>query len=76
LPRFFSQDNVTITSDAAILPHPATKADVADVRAGVAQLKGDMAAAISGLEAQIIKWIVATLLTSTGLAFTIAKIIH
>ena len=60
----------------AILPHLATKADVADVRTDVAQLRGEVWAAISGLEARIIKWIVATLLTSTGLAFTIAKIVH
>jgi len=81
----------------AVLPHLATKADVADVRtevAGVrievggvrtevaevrgevAELKGEMGAAISGLEARIIKWIVGTLLTSTGLAFTIAKFVH
>jgi len=59
-----------------ILPHLATKADVADVRTDVAQLKGEMWAAISGLETRIIKWIVATLLTSTGLAFTIAKFVH
>jgi hypothetical protein len=49
----------------ATLPHLATKSDVADLRT-----------AISSLEARIIKWIVATLLTSTGLAFTIAKIVH
>ena len=60
----------------AILAHLATKADVADVRTDVAQLKGEMWAAISGLETRIIKWIVATLLTSTGLAFTIAKFVH
>jgi len=60
----------------AILPHLATKADVADVGTEVAQLKGEMWAAISGLETRIIKWIVATLLTSTGLAFTIAKFVH
>ena len=59
-----------------ILPHLAAKADVADVRTDVAQLKGEMWAAISGLETRIIKWIVATLLTSTGLAFTIAKFVH
>ena len=74
----------------AILAHLATKADVADVRTDVenvrtdvanvrtdvAQLKGEMWAAISGLETRSIKWIVATLLTSTGLAFTIAKFVH
>ena len=65
-----------VSAILAILPHLATKADVADVGTDVAQLKGEMWAAISGLETRIIKWIVATLLTSTGLAFTIAKFVH
>ena len=65
-----------VSGIVAILPHLATKADVADVRTDVAQLKGELGAAISGLETRIIKWIVATLLTSTGLAFTIAKFVH
>ena len=47
------------------LPHLATRSDVADLRT-----------AISSLGARIIQWIVATLLTSTGLAFTVAKIVH
>jgi hypothetical protein len=49
----------------AIIPHLATKADVADVKA-------DVAAA----ETTIIKWIVATVLVSAALAFTIAKFVH
>jgi hypothetical protein len=50
----------------------ATKADVADVRAEVAQVRADVAA----VETAIIKWIVATVLASTALAFTIAKFVH
>jgi hypothetical protein len=72
-----------VSGISAIIPHLATKADVADVRTDLAelrgdvsQLKGEMGAVISGLEARIIRWIVATLLTSTGLAFTIAKFVH
>ena len=42
----------------AIIPHLATKADVAAV------------------ETVIIKWIVATVLASAALAFTIAKFVH
>ena len=42
----------------AIIPHLATKADVAAV------------------EAAIIKWIVATVLASAALTFTIAKFVH
>ena len=50
----------------------ATKADVADVRAAVGQVKADVAA----VETAIIKWIVATVLASAALAFTIAKFVH
>jgi hypothetical protein len=42
----------------AIIPHLATKADVA------------------ALETVIIKWIIATVLASAALAFTIAKFVH
>lgn len=54
-----------VSAILATIAHLATKSDVADLRT-----------AISSLEARIIKWIVATLLTSTGLAFAIAKIVH
>ena len=59
-------------ADVAILPYLATKADVADVRTEITQVKGDLAS----MEAAIIKWIIATVLTSTALAFTIAKFVH
>ena len=69
-----------VSAILAVIPHLAAKADLADQKSGLkyelAQLRGDLSAGFSGLEARIIKWIVATLLTSTGLAFTIAKIIH
>lgn len=52
-------------ADVAIIPHLATKADVADVRA-----------ALASMETAVIKWIIATVLTSTALAFTIAKFVH
>jgi hypothetical protein len=54
-----------VSAILAIIPHLATKTDVADVRADVA-----------ALETAIIKWIVATVLASTALAFTIAKFVH
>jgi hypothetical protein len=56
----------------AIIPHLATKADVADVRTAVGQVKADVAA----VETAIVKWIVATVLASAALAFTIAKFVH
>ena len=61
-----------VSAILAIIPHLATKADVADVRAAVGQVKADVAAA----ETAIIKWIVATVLASAALAFTIAKFVH
>jgi hypothetical protein len=47
-----------VSAILAIIPHLATKADLAAV------------------ETAIIKWIVATVLTSAALAFTIAKFVH
>ena len=61
-----------VSAIGAIIPHLATKADVADVRAAVGQVKVDVAA----VETAIIKWIVATVLASAALAFAIAKFVH
>jgi hypothetical protein len=61
-----------VSAILAIIPHLATKADVADVRTEVGQVKADVAA----VETAIIKWIVATVLASAALAFTIAKFVH
>jgi hypothetical protein len=54
-----------VSAILAIIPHLATKTDVADLRADVA-----------ALETAIIKWIIATVLASAALAFTIAKFVH
>jgi len=54
-----------VSAILAIIPHLATKADVADAKADVA-----------ALETVIKKWIVATVLASAALAFTIAKFVH
>ena len=54
-----------VSAILAIIPHLASKADVAGVKA-------DLAA----VETTIIKWIVATVLASAALAFTIAKFVH
>jgi hypothetical protein len=58
-----------VSAILAIIPHLATKADLADAVGG---LRADVSAA----ETAIIKWIVATTLTSAALAFTIAKFVH
>jgi len=59
------RESVDACAILAIIPHLATKADVADVKADVA-----------AVETTIIKWIVATVLASAALAFTIAKFVH
>ena len=61
-----------VSAIGAIIPHLAKKADVADVRAAVGQVKVDVAA----VETAIIRWIVATVLASAALAFAIAKFVH
>jgi hypothetical protein len=54
-----------VSAILATIPHLATKTDVADLRADVA-----------ALETAIIKRVVATMLASAALAFTIAKFVH
>ena len=60
-----SELRAQVSAILAIIPHLATKTDVAEVRADVA-----------ALETAIIKWIVAAVLTSETLAFTIARFVH
>ena len=49
----------------ATISHLATKADLNQLRAE-----------IGCLETKMIKWIIATVISAAGLAFTIAKLIH
>ena len=49
----------------AVIPHLATKADLSDVKTAVAYM-----------ETTIIKWIIATALASTAVAFALAKFVH
>src|SRR4051794_8355986 len=51
------------------LPHPTTNADAMAVRTTVVDLRVQMDA----LGARIIRWIVSSILASSGLAFAIAK---
>jgi hypothetical protein len=62
---YVSELRSQVSAMLAIIPHLATKADVADVKAEVV-----------AIETKIIKWIVATVLTSAASAFTIAKFVH
>lgn len=59
-------------ADIAPLAYMATKADVALVKADVALLKAD----ISDAKTSIIQWMVGTMIAVAALAFTIAKFVH
>jgi hypothetical protein len=66
---------------AAVIPHLATAAALADLKKEVGAIAAVIphlatASSISAMETKIIKWIIGTVLSSTGLAFTIAKLVH
>ena len=68
-----------VSAILAVIPHLATKADIADVRTTIADVRtavGQVKADVAAVETAIIKWIVATVLASAALAFTIAKFVH
>jgi hypothetical protein len=57
------------------------ESSVADIRAQVSGISATIPhlatkADVSAVEAAIIKWIIATVLTTAGLVFTIAKLVH
>ena len=54
-----------VSGISAVIPHLATRADVADLRSEMASM-----------ESAIIKWIIATVLASAALTFTIARFVH
>lgn len=100
-----SEIRVQVSAIAAVMPHLATMADVAELRVEmrsesgsvrsetssqissargeISSLKGEMGSQvgqlrgeISAVESRIIKWIVATVIATAGLAFSIAKFVH
>ena len=74
-----------IASIAAAIPNLATKSEVASITAVIPHLAtkadlqaeiGSVTTRIASLEAAIMKWFIATGLTSAALAFSIAKLVH
>ena len=61
---------------SATIPHLATKADlkaeIGNVRAEI----GKVETQVASMESAIIKWIIATVLMTSGIAFSIAKFVH
>lgn len=61
----------------------ATKSDIAEVKTSIAELRTELKVEIAGvktgqesMEAKIIRWIIATGMTSAGLAIAAARLIH
>jgi hypothetical protein len=70
-----------VSAISAILSHLATAASVSEVNSKVAGIEAIIPhlatkADVISLETAIIKWIIATTLTSAALAFAIAKFVH
>ena len=73
--------NGKVDGIVALVPHLATKEDVKAVNGKVDTIialiphfatKADL----SAMETKIIKWMIGTVLTAVGLAFTVAKFVH
>ena len=80
-----SELRVQVSGMAATLPYLATKDDLKEVKGEVAAIAAIIPhlatkADVSDMESKIIKWIIATVLTTAGLtaglAFSIAKFVH
>ena len=66
---------------AATIPHLATAASMTEIKAavvGVSSIIPYLATKedVLSMETTIIKWIIATVLTSVGVAFAIARFVH
>ncbi len=84
IPHLATKANLTpietsISELRAVIPHLATKADLKELKADLVGMKADLAdvkTSVASMEAAVIKWLVATVLASATLAFTVAKFVH
>jgi len=68
-----------VSAISATISHLATATSVSDVRTEIAGVRteiADVKTQIASKETAMIKWIIATVLTTAGLAFSIAKFVH
>jgi len=56
----------------SVIPHPATKADVNELRAEIAGVRAE----VHAREALLLTWLIGTLIASMALACTIAKVVR
>ena len=85
-----SESRAEIRAISAVIPHLATKADlkaeISDIRGEIADARGEIAdvktavaevrTEVASMETKIIKWIIATVLATAGVVFSIAKFVH
>jgi hypothetical protein len=79
LPTLATKDSLSAIS--AAIPHLATKSGLDEVKGQVGAISAIIPylatkADLSTMETKIIKWIIATVLTTAGLSFSIAKFVH
>jgi len=67
---------VQMGSILTLLPHLATKTDIAEFRTELMTDIGGVRTEIASLETRAIKWMIATVLASTAVAFSIARFVH
>lgn len=69
-----SEIRTEVSAISAVIPHLARETALSEVRATIPHLatKADL----KSMETVIIKWIIATVLASAALAFTVARFVH
>jgi hypothetical protein len=75
------ETRIQVASIAAIIPTVATQATVESIAATIPHLAAkadlnELKSEVGHMETRIIKWMIATVLTTAGLAFSIAKFVH
>ena len=67
-----SEIRTQVSAITAVLPHMATKADVAGVRVEIAAVRVEVAE----LGTKLIRWLIATGIATAGLVVTAMKFVH
>ena len=65
-----------VSALSATVSHLATKADVAALKAELKDDIGEVKTLVASKETAMIKWIIGTVITTAGAAFSIAKFVH
>ncbi|MCY3929348.1 MAG: DUF1640 domain-containing protein [Acidobacteria bacterium] len=66
---------VVKTVTAAVTEGVATKADIAELRTDMADLRGDLRADIAAMETRLIRWAIGAALAAAGLAVAAVRLL-